>query len=342
MNDPTLPAVDAEADPLRAHATPEPVPLAPRLSNFPVSFFAVVMGLCGLVIATQKIEEMLGITDVPSTVLFGLTLTVFFVLSAVYTAKLARHPAQCAQEFNDPVRLSFFPTFSIGLLLVSIALLPISETASLVFWIIGTILHLALTLAVLTIWVQQQKFEIKHMNPAWFIPVVGNILVPVAGVVHAPVEISWFFFSVGAVFWMILQTLFFYRIFFHQPLPDKLLPTFFILLAPPAVGCIAYVKLAGGLDNFAYILYYFALFLFLFLLVQLPMLRRVHFFLSWWAYSFPVAAVAIASVLMYRQTGLRFYYVLACVIFAILIVVICALAVLTIRAIAKRKICVEE
>ena len=141
---------------------------------------------------------------------------------------------------------------------------------------------------------------------------------------------------------MILQTLFFYRIFFHLALPEKLLPTFFILIAPPAVGFIAYVKLSGGVDNFAYILYYFALFMFLFLLVQVPMFRRVRFFLSWWAYSFPVAALTIASVLMYRQTDVRFFYVLACVVFAVLIGIICTLAVLTIRAVVKCQICVEE
>ena len=51
----------------------ESTPLAPRLSNFPVSFFAVVMGLCGFVIATQKVEEMLEITDLPSTILLGIS-----------------------------------------------------------------------------------------------------------------------------------------------------------------------------------------------------------------------------------------------------------------------------
>jgi len=328
--------------PLEDEAPSPAAALTTRLANYPVSFFAIVMGLTGFTIATQKIEESLEITDIPSTVLLGITLGVFLVLTAVYTLKLVRHRAACVREFNDPVRLSFFPAFSISLLLVSIAFLPLSEITSLVFWIVGTVLHLVLTLIVLSMWVQQPKFEIKHISPVWFIPVVGNILVPLAGVVHAPDEISWFFFSTGLVFWMVLQTLFFYRIFFHHPLPEKLLPTFFILLAPPAVGFLAYVKLSGGVDNFAYILYYFALFLFLFLLVQIPMLRRARFFLSWWAYSFPVAATAIASVLMYRETDVRFFYIIAWVIFAMLIVIIVTLAVLTIRAIARSQICVEE
>jgi len=323
-------------------SSPRSDPLTTRLKNFPVSFFSVVMGLSGFVIATQKMEEMIEITDVPSTVLLVLTLLVFLILAVVYALKLIRHRADCAREFADPVKLSFFPAFSIGLLLVSIAFLPISKTASFVFWVVGTVVHLVLTLAILTIWVQQQKFEIKHMSPVWFIPVVGNILVPIAGVEHAPREISWFFFSVGLMFWAILQTLFFYRIFFHHPLPEKLLPTLFILLAPPAVGFVAYAKLTGGVDHFSFVLYYFALFLFLFLLVQTPMLRRARFFLSWWAYSFPVAALAIATTAMYRWTAVGFFPVLAWIVFALLIGIICMLAVLTVRAVARSEICVDE
>ena len=37
------------------------------------------------------------------------------------------------------------------------------------------------------------------------------------------------------------------------PLPERLLPTVFILIAPPAVGFIAYVRLTGGVDVFAQI-----------------------------------------------------------------------------------------
>ncbi|NLO27136.1 MAG: C4-dicarboxylate ABC transporter [Actinobacteria bacterium] len=315
---------------------------ASRLGNFPVSFFSIVMGLNGLAIATQKIEGLLGTTNVSSTVLLALTLAVFLIITLVYALKLVRHRQACIQEFNDPVGLSFFPAFSINFLLVAVAFLPVSKTASLVFWVIGAVLHLMLTLIILSIWVQQQKFEIKHMCPVWFIPVVGNILVPVAGVEHAPDEISWLFFSIGVVFWVILQTLFFYRIFFHHPLPEKLLPTFFILLAPPVVGAIAYVKLSGGLDAFTNILYYYGLFIFLFLLVQVGMLRKARFHLSWWAYSFPVAALVIASTMMHAQTGLLFYRVLAFVVFAIVVILICLLALLTIVNIIRARICVEE
>lgn len=312
-----------------------------RLENFPVSFFSVVMGLTGLTIATQRVEGLFGWPAVVSTSALVLTVAAFVAITAAYSLKLVRHRDRCAREFNDPVKISFFPAFSIALILLAIAFLPVSEPVSFGLWVAGAVVHLVLTLVVITVWVQQPKFEIHHMNPVWFLPVVGNILVPIVGVEHAPTEISWFFFSVGLVFWTILQGLFFYRIFFHHPLPAKLLPTFFILLAPPAVGFVAYVRL-DGVDNFARVLYHYGLFLFLLLLAQMGMLRRTKFFLSWWAYSFPVAALAIASVLMYHETGTGVFRVIALVVYAGLLAIIGTLAVLTVRSMARKEICVEE
>jgi tellurite resistance protein TehA-like permease len=39
--------------------------------------------------------------------------------------------------------------------------------------------------------------KIHFMNPAWFIPVVGNILIPIAGVEYMPKAFSFFYFTVG-------------------------------------------------------------------------------------------------------------------------------------------------
>jgi hypothetical protein len=158
---------------------------------------------------------------------------------------------------------------SIALILLSIAWLPVSAPYSKLLWLAGTGLHLLLTLYVITQWMHQGKFEIVHLNPAWFIPVVGNILVPIAGVSHAPVEVSWFFFSVGLLFWPVLLTIIIYRVIFHGSLPERLMPTLFILIAPPAVGFLSYLKLTGELDAFAHVLYHGALFFTLLLFTQL-------------------------------------------------------------------------
>jgi tellurite resistance protein len=181
------------------------------------------------------------------------------------------------------------------------------------------------------------------MNPSWFIPAVGNILIPVSGVVHFNKELSWFFFSFGLLFWLILLVIFFYRVFFHEPLSEKLFPTLFILIAPPAVGFIAYFKLTGELNDFSKILYYFAAFLTFLLFSQYQMFRRMNkFYLSWWAYSFPLASISIANALMFHETHFVFYKYFYLTLMIFLALLIGWITFKTIQSVLNHEICIEE
>ena len=315
---------------------------APRLQHFPVAWFATVMGLGGLTIAWRRAEEVLQLPIQLSPWLLAISTVLFIVLAGLYAIKAMKYRDSVVKEWNHPIRMNFVPTFSIGLILLSIAWLPINPAYSHLLWIVGATIHLLLTFFVITQWVHHTKFEIAHMNPAWFIPVVGNILVPIAGVAHAPAEISWFFFSIGLMFWPVLLSIIFYRVIFHASLPERLMPTLFILIAPPAVGFLSYVKLTGGVDAFAHVLYNGALFFTLLLFFQINRFARLRFFLSWWAYSFPLAAIAVATLTMFHETGSVLYLRLSGILLGIATVVIAGLVVRTAIAVKNKSICVEE
>jgi tellurite resistance protein len=315
---------------------------ASRLENFPISFFAMVMGLTGLAISWEKAQTSLQLPlrlDQALTPFAGL---VFVLLSVMYLLKLVRFRSAVLRELRHPIMLNFFPAVSISLILLAIATLHRAPGLSHLLWICGTALHLALTLYVMNVWIHHDKFEIHHMNPAWFIPVVGNVLVPIAGIKLGYPEISWFTFSIGILFWLVLMTIIFNRVLFHNPLPEKLMPTFFILIAPPAVGFIAYYNLTGQLDPFAHVLYYVGLFLTLLLLTQIARFARLRFFLSWWAYSFPLAAITVATLLMYEITGNRMFYWLGLGLLGLLTVVVTFLLYRTLRAVAAKQVCLPE
>jgi tellurite resistance protein len=88
-----------------------------------------------------------------------------------------------------------------------------------------------------------KDMDIKSMNPLWFLPIVGNMIAPIAGVKLGYTEFSLFMFSIGFILWGVLFTVIINRIIFHNSLPQKLLPTLFILIAPPAIGFISYTTL---------------------------------------------------------------------------------------------------
>jgi tellurite resistance protein len=313
-----------------------------RLAYFPISFFSMVMGLAGLCIAWEKAQAGFQLDVQVDMALIPFTTLVFATLFFFYIVKLMRHPGQVIKELKHPVKLNFFPTISISLILLSITLLRSQPSISHALWMIGSMLHLGFTLYIMNIWIHHDKFEIHHINPAWFIPVVGNVLVPVAGTSHGYFEISWFFFSIGIVFWMVLFTIIIYRVLFHNPLPDKLMPTFFILIAPPAVGFISYVKLTGAIDNFAHVLYYTGLFLTLLLASMALRFTRLQFFLSWWAYSFPLAAITIATLLMYELTAEPGFAIISWSLLSLLTLVVTYLFYRTLKAAGSNKICLPE
>ncbi len=313
-----------------------------RLAYFPISFFAMVMGLSGLCIAWENAELTFALPIRVESALTPFTALVFCTLLILYLGKLARYPHEVVKELNHPAKLNFFPAISISLILLSITLIKSAPGLSHGLWIAGSALHLSFTLYVMNVWIHHDKFEIHHISPAWFIPVVGNVLVPIAGTAHGHMEISWFFFSIGILFWLLLFTIIFYRVLFHHPMPEKLMPTFFILIAPPAIGFISYVKLAGELDNFAHVLYYSGLFLTLLLLTQASRFSRLQFFLSWWAYSFPLAAITIATLLIYRIQKQVGFAVIAWVLLSILTLVVTYLLYRTLKAVGNNKICLPE
>ncbi|MBU1426439.1 MAG: SLAC1 anion channel family protein [Gammaproteobacteria bacterium] len=312
-----------------------------RLKNFPISWFAMIMGMAGFTIAWSRAEQILGLGFALSPVLLTITAALFVLLAVIYLAKLAKYPQDVLGEINHPVKVAFAPTISIALILLAIACLHNSPVLSFWLWLAGAALHLVATLYVMSSWIHHTKYEIAHLNPAWFIPVVGNILVPIAGIHHASPEISWFFYGVGIFFWPVLTAIIFYRLIFHGSLPDRFMPTLFIFIAPAAVGFISYYSLIGGIDAFARILYGIALFFTLLLFVQVKLFARLKFFLSWWAYSFPIAAITIATLVMAKETGLAFYAWLATGLLGILTLVIAMLLARTAFAALRREICVE-
>ena len=313
-----------------------------RLQHFPIAIFSIVMGMTGLALAWLKAHAVLGIPFVIGEGLRGAASVLFILLLAIYGLKALLYRQAVVLEMRHPVQINFFATISIALLLLSTAYVETHPEAALWLWGIGAALQLMLTLAIFSSWIHHTHYEIHHANPAWFIPVVGNILVPIAGVRLASPELSWFFFSIGLVFWIVLLTIVLYRLFFHEPLPVRLTPTLFILLAPPSVGFIAYLQLIGSLDAFARILYYTALFLSLLLASNALRFLRIPFFISAWAYSSPLAALTIATLVMStRQPGLVFT-LLGLGLLTMVSLVVAALTVRTLVAVGRQQICAPE
>ncbi|MEA3362872.1 MAG: SLAC1 anion channel family protein [Thermodesulfobacteriota bacterium] len=314
---------------------------AARLENFPIMMFSIVMGLSGLSIAYQKASHLFHFTRLIPNFIAGLTSVVFVAIAITYIVKYFKYRAEVKEEFSHPVRINFFAAIPISLLLMSIMYQELNLQVATALWWVGMLLQGYLTLNTISFWINR-NLEIQYSNPAWFLPIVGNVLVPIGGVDIVNRDFLMYFFAVGIFFWIILLTIILNRIIFHNLLAQKFMPTLFIFIAPPAVGMISYVKLTGEFDLFASFLFNIGLFFTLLLLFMYKNFIKLEFFISWWAFTFPLTAMTIASILAHHMTGSLFCYYAAIGLLALATCVVTFVAYKTVYHMLKKEICVIE
>ena len=312
-----------------------------RIKNFPIMMYAIVMGMSGLTITYQKAHLWLNFSPLFGIILMYITSIIFLVVTLMYLMKFIKYNSFVKKEFSHPIRLNFFAAVSISMLMLSIIYKDYNDLISCFLWYPGTLIHFYLTMHTISFWINHNQ-EIDHSNPAWFIPIVGNLLVPLAGVGFVDTNILMYFFSVGLFFWFVLFSIIFNRIIFHHQLAVKFIPTLFIFIAPPAVAFLAYFKMYHQIDIFANILFNIAIFFTLLIAFMYKNFLKIKFFISWWAFVFPIAAMAISSMVMYHElntvTLLLFSYFMVFITTIIIFIVIYQ----TIKNITNHNVCIEE
>lgn len=271
---------------------------SPSLAHLSVGAFAMVMGIGGLAAAWNKAAASWG--PVPTLVgaaFAWLALAVLAALLLAYAIKLARFPRAVAAEWRHPVRSAFTAAIPVSMLVTSVALLDHAAPLSAALWWAGVSLMAIVTVSIVRTWIVDAQIESVHVHPAWFIPVVGNMVVPIAGVSHGPEAVSWAFFGVGLIYWLGLLPIVLRRLFVEGTMPARLTPTLAILVAPPAVASISWVKLGGSwTDPIATVFLALTMFQVVVLTTLIDKLRKVPFALPSWAYTFPLAAAAVALI----------------------------------------------
>lgn len=314
----------------------------PRLKNFPIMMYAIIMGFSGISLVYLKAASFLGFPHIVAEALVCIDTLLFTIITLIYLAKIFRYPNAVKGEFSHPVRINFFAAFSISLLLLATIYsdLGLKDVAK-PFWYVGAVVQFFMTFYSFSFWINK-NMEIKHSNPAWLIPIVGNVIVPLGGVGIASYSILFYFFIVGIFFWMMILPILLNRIIFHNQLAQKFLPTMFILLAPPAVGMVSYIKMGHDFDVIAMGLFDIALFFSILLLFMVKNFLKLKFFISWWAFTFPIAAMSVATLLAYHKSGEVFYKYFAYLSILLTTVVILIVTYHTIKHMVKKEICVAE
>jgi len=312
-----------------------------QLDYLPVGLFGAVMGLTGLAVAWRLAQGHFGGPPwlaILSLAIGLVAIAAFLAMLAGYTVKLLTDFDAFRAEFRHPIAGNLFGTIPISLLLLPIVIAPHSLVLAQGLWSVGAVTMILFAWFVVSRWMSDRQ-QVAHATPAWIIPIVGLLDVPLALPVLGlpPMQgLVVFALAVGLFFAVPLFTLIFSRLLFEAPLPDALKPSLLILVAPFAVGYSTYSQAAAGADLFAEALYMLTLFV---LAVLVGQLRHLPFCcpfrVSWWAVSFPLAASAIAAVRFAAAQPGTVTNVIAWLLLALATLVIAGLTVRTAVGLAR-------
>jgi tellurite resistance protein len=309
------------------------------------AWFTVVLGLSGLALAWHAAVPVLGeLAGAIALVISALAALVLVVLALASALRWQRYPEAWAEDLRHPVRHPFVATMPIALLLVATTAAAAGWTSPVVLsvWAVASLAQLAVTIWVLKRWWRGNQaggLQWAGLTPALFIPIVGNVLVPLAGVALGQPEWSAAQLGIGVLFWPVILTLLAVRVA-HQGLwPERLLPATFILIAPPAVIGLSALRLgAPALVGWAF--WGIAFFGLLWVLPLAQRIVQLPFGLPHWGMSFPMAALAALTLRVMPANGLG--SLLGVSLLALTSLLLAALTLTTLRGLRNGTLLVPE
>lgn len=316
-----------------------------KLRHLYPGWYAVVMGLAGLSLAWRTAEPLMGAAASAASVAVGtLAAGVMLALLAATGLRARRHGDAWAEDRRHPVRHTFIATLPIALILVStvgVGLLGRAPWIAALWWA-GSLTQWLVTVWVLMRWWRSPSaggLQWASVTPALFIPVVGNVLAPLAGVPLGYTEWAAAQFGIGLVFWPLVMALVIVRIAVAGLWPPRMQPTVFITVAPPAVVGMSSLQL-GAPTIVAWVFWGVALFCFAWAATQARTIAQLPFALPHWGLSFPLAALAALTLRLAEPGGLL--AVLGPALLALASLVIAALCLGTLRGLRDGTLLVPE
>ncbi|XP_058092630.1 S-type anion channel SLAH1-like [Magnolia sinica] len=281
------------------------------LTRFHAGYFRISLSLCSQALLWRTLSETTEDAHalrrvpcmLPSTafiLLWSLALFTLLSLSLLYLLRCLFHFHMVKAEFLHHVGVNylFAPWISWLLLLQSSPFIHPKATYYRVLWWAFAVPVLVLDVKIYGQWFTKGKrFLSMIANPTSQLSVIGNLVAARAAALMGWKESALCMFSLGMVHYLVLFVTLYQRSVGSDRLPAMLRPVFFLFIAAPSMASLAWDSISGSFDVTSKMFFFLSLFLFT-SLISRPLLfkkamRRFH--VAWWAYSFPLTVLALAS-----------------------------------------------
>ena len=311
-------------------------------------WFAIVMGLCGLSLAWHHATPLMGeMAGAGALVLGALAALVALVLAVASLVRWQRYPLAVAEDLKHPVRHAYVAALPMSLLLLATVAAALAGPSLPVkaLWLLGAVWQFGVTVWALSRWLRPNAGGSggpfwPSVTPALILPVVGNLLPPLAGVTLGFAEGSAAQFGVGLFFWPVVLALLVVRVGVSGMWPERLLPTTFITIAPPAVVGLAALQL-GAPAALGWLAWGLALF---FVVWSASVFKRSvsqPFAVPFWAMSFPFAAFS-ALTLRLAEGAAPWFQSVGVIVLAFTTLLVAALALATLKGLRNGSLLAPE
>ncbi|XP_022136183.1 S-type anion channel SLAH1-like [Momordica charantia] len=286
------------------------------LAKFHAGYFRISMSLCAQAllwkILKHPIQNQNSLTRIlqflPNTAflfLWSLALLILLSLSLTYILRCFFHFKLVKAEFLNRVGVNylFAPWISWLLLLQSSPLKFVPQ--EILMWVF-VIPIAALDVKIYGQWFTKGKrFLSTVANPTSQLSVIGNLAGARAAAVMGWRETALCMFSLGMAHYLVLFVTLYQRLAGSNCLPATLRPVFFLFFAAPSMASVAWNSINGKFDVFSKMMFFLSVFLFVSLVLRPRLFRKSmrKFSVAWWAYSFPVSVLALASIEYAKEVG---------------------------------------
>jgi tellurite resistance protein len=304
------------------------------LRFLPVSLFGASMGLLGTGLACRVARDLIGWPAWLAEIWIGLGLVAITSLFVAYALKIARHRDAVRAEFAATGQAMFAGAAPIGLTLAAAGLAPYLPAVGRVLWWTGASVLLAWQVVALAR-VLRGGVAITDIHPGWFLTFIGGIVVPLGAVALEMGPAADVSFAVSVAATPMVMGIVLWRLIVGPPLPDGMKPIGFILVVPPAVIFLNYGSMAAAPAGYGVdMLYYAAWLIALALAWNARGAFRWPFTPAWWAFTFPLAGLAGASLRHLEGYPGPHNVAIAHIALAVANVVVATVLVRTLRALA--------
>ncbi len=270
----------------------------PLYARTPPALFPLCLGFTGLALAWKRGALTFGYPGAIGDVMIGLISPLFVIAAFLYIRKIIAEPAALRQDLRSPAGRGALSAAPMTMMLMSFAYLPVAEDLARALWIAGVFLHVCIAALLIEVMIHMPK-SARPFTPALYVPFVGQVLAPIAGVPLGYEFVSTILFVVAILIWAILTGPIVARFTRGWPQPP-VRPPLAIILASVALPVVAHDALpeAFKADNLEAIFFTMAALVAVVLLARAPWLTEGGWTPLWASFTFPFAAFSSACFVM--------------------------------------------